>query len=73
MRPTASVAVVVMIVPVSYTHLDVYKRQDVDILDAVAAKFGVKTEWQVAQFPTLLLGVQSGKYDVGMSLSLIHI
>lgn len=40
---------------------------DVDILDAVAAKFGVKTEWQVAQFPTLLLGVQSGKYDVGMS------
>lgn len=40
---------------------------DVDILDAVAAKFGVKTEWQSAGFPTILLGVQSGKYDVAMS------
>ena len=40
---------------------------DVDILDAVAARFGVKTEWQPAPFPTILLGVQSGKYDVAMS------
>ena len=40
---------------------------DVDILDAVAAKLGVKTQWQPAQFDTILLGVGSGKYDVAMS------
>lgn len=40
---------------------------DVELLDAVAAKLGLKTEWQSAQFDTILLGVQSGKYDVAMS------
>lgn len=40
---------------------------DVDILNAVAAKFGVTTEWVPSQFDTILLGVQSGKYDVAMS------
>jgi polar amino acid transport system substrate-binding protein len=40
---------------------------DVDVLNAVAARFGLKTEWQPAQFDTILLGVQSGKYDVAMS------
>lgn len=40
---------------------------DVELLDAVAAKLGLKTEWQSAVFDTILLGVQSGKYDVAMS------
>lgn len=40
---------------------------DIDLLNAVAAKFGVKTEWQTATFDTIILGVDSGKFDVGMS------
>ncbi|QKE84062.1 ABC transporter substrate-binding protein [Arthrobacter sp. NEB 688] len=40
---------------------------DVDLFDAVMAKFGVKTEWQPSAFDSIILGVQSGKYDVGVS------
>ncbi len=40
---------------------------DVDIFDAVAAVFGLKTEYQNAGFDTIILGVSSGKYDVGVS------
>ncbi len=40
---------------------------DVDLFNAVAAKFGVKTEYQNAGFDTIILGVTSGKYDVGVS------
>ena len=40
---------------------------DVDLFDAVIAKFGVKTEWQPSAFDSIILGVQSGKYDVGVS------
>lgn len=40
---------------------------DVDLFNAVAQKFGVKTEYQNAGFDTIILGVTSGKYDVGVS------
>jgi polar amino acid transport system substrate-binding protein len=40
---------------------------DVDIFNAVAAKFGLKTDFQNAGFPTLILGVTSGKYDLSIS------
>ena len=40
---------------------------DVDLFDAVAAKFGVKTEWVPSAFDSIILGVSSGKYDVGVS------
>ncbi len=40
---------------------------DVDLFDAVAAKFGLKTDWQPADFGSIILGVNSGKYDVGVS------
>lgn len=40
---------------------------DVDLFDAVMAKFGVKTEWQPSAFDSIILGVQSGKYDIGVS------
>jgi polar amino acid transport system substrate-binding protein len=40
---------------------------DVDVFDAVAAKFGVKTEWQPADFSSIITGVQGKKYDVGIS------
>ena len=40
---------------------------DVDIFNAVAAKLGLKAEFQNAGFDTIILGVTSGKYDVGVS------
>lgn len=40
---------------------------DVDLFDAVAAKFGVKTQWQPADFSSIITGVQGKKYDIGIS------
>lgn len=40
---------------------------DVDIFNAVAAKLGLKTEWQPAGFGTIILGVTGAKYDIGVS------
>ena len=40
---------------------------DVDLFNAVMAKFGVKTEWVPSAFDSIILGVQSGKYDIGVS------
>jgi polar amino acid transport system substrate-binding protein len=40
---------------------------EVDLFDAVAAKFGVKTEWQPAKFPSIIGGINGKKYDVGVS------
>jgi polar amino acid transport system substrate-binding protein len=40
---------------------------DVDLFDAVAAKLGLKTQWQSAKFDSIIPGVTSGKYDIGVS------
>ncbi|MES9542070.1 MULTISPECIES: ABC transporter substrate-binding protein [unclassified Actinomadura] len=40
---------------------------DVDLFNAVAAKLGLKTEYSNAGFDTIIPGVQSGKYEVGVS------
>jgi polar amino acid transport system substrate-binding protein len=40
---------------------------EVDLFDAVAAKLGMKTEWQSAVFDAIIPGVQSGKYEMGIS------
>jgi len=40
---------------------------DVDLFNAVMQKFGVKTVWQPAKFPSIITGVNGGKYDVGVS------
>ncbi|NEA33810.1 ABC transporter substrate-binding protein [Streptomyces sp. SID13031] len=40
---------------------------DVDVFGAVAKKFGVTVDWQPAGFDTIITGVQSGKYDLGIS------
>lgn len=40
---------------------------DVDVFNAVAAKFGVKTQWQPASFDSIITGVQGKKYDLGIS------
>ncbi len=40
---------------------------DVDLFNAVAAKFGVKTQWMPSSFDSIIVGVQGGKYDMGIS------
>jgi polar amino acid transport system substrate-binding protein len=40
---------------------------DVELFDAVAAKLGLQTEWQSATFDAIIPGVQSGKYEMGIS------
>ncbi|GIH18108.1 ABC transporter substrate-binding protein [Rugosimonospora africana] len=40
---------------------------DVDLFNAVAAKLGLKTEWQSAKFDDIIPGVGSGKYNIGVS------
>jgi polar amino acid transport system substrate-binding protein len=40
---------------------------DVDLFNAVMQKFGVKVVWQPAGFDTIIAGVSSGKYDIGVS------
>ena len=40
---------------------------DADIVDAVAARLGLKTERVNADFGTIILGVSSGKFDLGAS------
>ncbi|MGL4172698.1 MAG: ABC transporter substrate-binding protein [Actinomycetota bacterium] len=40
---------------------------DVDLFNAVAQKFGVKTTWVPANFDSIITGVQGGKYDIGVS------
>ncbi|RAY13434.1 ABC transporter substrate-binding protein [Actinomadura craniellae] len=40
---------------------------DVELFTAVAAKLGLKVEFQNAGFDTIIPGIQSGKYEVGVS------
>jgi polar amino acid transport system substrate-binding protein len=40
---------------------------DVELFEAVAAKLGLKAEFENAGFDTILPGIQSGKYEVGVS------
>lgn len=40
---------------------------DIELFTAIAAKLGVKATYQNTKFDTILIGVQSGKYDVGLS------
>ncbi|WP_411283491.1 ABC transporter substrate-binding protein [Lapillicoccus sp.] len=43
------------------------KGMDVDLFNAVAQKFGVTVDWVPANFDSIILGVDSGKYDIGVS------
>jgi polar amino acid transport system substrate-binding protein len=40
---------------------------DIDLFNAVAAKLGLKTQWQPAKFADIIPGIQSGKYEIGVS------
>ena len=40
---------------------------DVDLFNAVATKLGLETEWQSSKFADIIPGLQSGKYEAGVS------
>jgi polar amino acid transport system substrate-binding protein len=40
---------------------------DVDLFNAVAAKLGLKADWQSAKFDNIIPGLGSGKYNIGVS------
>jgi polar amino acid transport system substrate-binding protein len=40
---------------------------EVDLMDAVAAKLGLTTEYQLAKFDNIIPSITGGKYNVGMS------
>jgi polar amino acid transport system substrate-binding protein len=40
---------------------------DVELFNAVATRLGLETEWQPAKFADIIPGVQSGKYEAGVS------
>jgi polar amino acid transport system substrate-binding protein len=40
---------------------------DVDLFNAVATKLGLETEWRPSKFADVIPGVQSGKYEAGVS------
>jgi polar amino acid transport system substrate-binding protein len=40
---------------------------EVDLFNAVAAKFGVKTQWEPSKFGSIITGVNGKKYDMGIS------
>jgi polar amino acid transport system substrate-binding protein len=40
---------------------------DVELFNAIAAKLGLQTQWQSATFDAIIPGVQSGKYEMGIS------
>ena len=40
---------------------------DIDLFNAVAQKFGLKAEFKTASFASIILGVSSKKYDIGVS------
>jgi polar amino acid transport system substrate-binding protein len=40
---------------------------DVDLFNQVAAKFGVKAEWEPSKFGSIITGVNGKKYDMGIS------
>jgi polar amino acid transport system substrate-binding protein len=40
---------------------------DRELFDAAAAKLGLKTEWTSSKFDDIIPGVQSGKYEAGVS------
>ncbi|MQA94522.1 MAG: transporter substrate-binding domain-containing protein [Streptosporangiales bacterium] len=44
-----------------------FEGWDVELATAVAAKMGLKAEFQNAGFDTIIPGVQSGKYEMGVS------
>lgn len=53
--------------PNQFTEGDKIVGSEVDLFTAAAKKLGVEAEWQNAPFASIIPGVTSGKYDLGVS------
>lgn len=53
--------------PNQFTEGNDIVGSEVDLFDAVAKKLGVEAEWQNAPFASIIPGVTSAKYDLGVS------
>lgn len=53
--------------PNQFTEGNKIVGSEVDLFNAVAKKLGVTAEWENAKFGTIIPGVTSGKYDLGVS------
>ena len=53
--------------PNEFLDGDTVKGMDIDVLNAVAAKLGVKVEYSNASFDSLITGVTSNRYDIAIS------
>lgn len=53
--------------PYEYVENDEYVGIDVEIAKAIAAELGLELEIQDVEFGSIIAGVQSGKYDMGMA------
>lgn len=52
--------------PNQFTEGNKIVGSEVDLFNAVAKKLGVTAEWENAKFGTIIPGVTSGKYDLGV-------
>ena len=53
--------------PYEYVEGDDFKGIDVEIAGEIAKKLGMKLDIQDVEFDSIIAGVQSGKYDMGMA------
>ncbi|WP_420175248.1 ABC transporter substrate-binding protein [Luteococcus sp. OSA5] len=53
--------------PVEFLEGSQISGLDIDLFNAVAARMGVKVEWQESPFDQILIGIQAKKYDAGVS------
>lgn len=53
--------------PNEYMNGDQVVGFDIDLFNAVAADLGLKTKWNPSSFDSILIGVNAGKYDIGIS------
>ena len=53
--------------PYEYIENDKFVGIDIEIAEAIAAKLGMELEIQDVEFGSIIGGVQSGKFDIGMA------
>ena len=53
--------------PYEYVDGDAYKGIDVEVAQAIADKLGMELDIRDVEFGSIIAGVQSGKFDMGMA------
>ena len=55
--------------PYEYVDGDAYKGIDVEVAQAIADKLGMELDIRDVEFGSIIAGVQSGKFDMGMTVT----